>query len=519
MRVQGAGEVRGGATARRIPFPFLIGGALVTVAAVLTAVFSVPAAARTAVAVVLGAAAVALWVATATAVHYRAAALAARRAGREATAAASDRVAAVGDAAWAAESRAAAAIAEARAAADTARAEGEAKVAEAQTATRASESRRKAERAAFANIAGRTQAMTTSMLAELREMEERHSDTEVLADLLRLDHRATQVGRLADSIAVLSGARSGRRWAKPIPLERILRGAMGRVADYTRIRLRAGVEIAVIGPAAEGVMHLLAELMDNACRFSPPTTEVHVYASDIPAGVLVTIEDSGLVMSDAALRYATRMVGEPDSGAGPPDLSSVRGTKLGLAVVGHLAAKHKLRVSFRPSALGGTAAVVVIPREITTRTPVTRPTPPAPDSAPVAAVPDSVPIASVPEASAERSLPKRRRGSAFAAAHPGGFAEPVRTNSPEPVRSSAPTEAPASSDTDRPANALAKPVRTNSSEPVRASGPTDAPAIPDTNRTASGATAPARPEPGSLGAFQRAVNARSTSNPPAVETD
>ncbi|MGK8558718.1 hypothetical protein [Nocardia gipuzkoensis] len=85
--------------------------------------------------------------------------------------------------------------------------------------SKSSDSRRAAAMAAFAGAAGRMQAMTTSMLAELREMEHRHGDPAVLADLLQLDHRTAQAGRLADSIAVLSGARSGRRWAKPIAME------------------------------------------------------------------------------------------------------------------------------------------------------------------------------------------------------------------------------------------------------------------------------------------------------------
>ncbi|WP_169332608.1 sensor histidine kinase, partial [Nocardia exalbida] len=232
-----------------------------------------------------------------------------------------------------------------------------------------SENRRAAAMAAFAGAAGRMQAMTTSMLAELREMEHRHGDPTVLADLLQLDHHTAQAGRLADSIAVLSGARSGRRWAKPIAMESILRGAMGRVAGYQRVRLRAVADIAISGHAAEGVMHALAELLDNACNFSPPTTEVHVYAAEVPAGVIITIEDSGLVMSESALRRAEAAVAAtgPDARGAGVDLSSLTGTRLGLAVVGNLARKHGLTVSYRPSAIGGTAVVVVIPRDLTTR--------------------------------------------------------------------------------------------------------------------------------------------------------
>ncbi|MGK5533818.1 ATP-binding protein, partial [Streptomyces sp. URMC 129] len=201
--------------------------------------------------------------------------------------------------------------------------------------------------AACANAAGRMQALTTSMLADLREMEHRHSDENVLGDLLHLDHRTAQAGRLADSIAVLTGARSGRRWAKPIVMESILRGAMGRIGGYQRVRLHSTLDVAVAGHAAEGVMHALAELLDNAANFSPPTTEIHVYAEEVPVGVIVTVEDSGLVMSDVALRRAERAVS-----AEPLDLTTLSGTRLGLAVVGCLARKHGLKVSFRPSARG-----------------------------------------------------------------------------------------------------------------------------------------------------------------------
>jgi signal transduction histidine kinase len=296
---------------------------------------------------------------------------------------------------------------------------------------RQSENRRTAALAAFASAAGRMQAMTTSMLAELREMEHRHSDPKVLADLLRLDHRTAQTGRLADSIAVLSGARTGRRWAKPIAMESILRGAMGRVAGYQRVRLRAVADIGVAGHAAEGVMHALAELLDNACNFSPPTTEVHVYAAEVPAGVVITIEDSGLVMSESALRRAEQAV----SGAsavlrGGSDLSSLTGTRLGLEVVGHLARKHGLTVSYRPSAIGGTAVVVVVPRELTIR--VDRPAAPTAPRAITAPRPEprELPAGHPDEGSestpdvTEPRLPKRRRGSTLAAAHPGGLFAP-----------------------------------------------------------------------------------------------
>ncbi|MER8000672.1 ATP-binding protein [Streptomyces sp. NPDC095613] len=216
--------------------------------------------------------------------------------------------------------------------------------------------------AACANAAGRMQALATSMLADLREMEHRHTSEDVLEDLLHLDHRTAQAGRLADSIAVLTGARSGRRWGKPIVMESILRGAMGRIGGYQRVRLHSTSEVAVAGHAAEGVMHALAELLDNAANFSPPTAEVHVYVEEVPAGIVITVEDSGLVMSDVQLRRAERAVTTDRT-----DLSGLSGTRLGLAVVGRLARKHGLTVSFRPSARGGTGALMLIPQELITQ--------------------------------------------------------------------------------------------------------------------------------------------------------
>ncbi|WP_328582457.1 sensor histidine kinase [Streptomyces sp. NBC_00370] len=254
---------------------------------------------------------------------------------------------------------------------------GEADVRRAFEEAAKSAARRAAAVSVSSNAAGRMQALATGMLADLREMENRHADEDVLADLLHLDHRTAQAGRLADSVAVLTGARSGRRWAKPIVMESILRGAMGRISGYQRVRLHSTSDAAVAGHAAEGVMHALAELLDNAANFSPPTAEVHVYVEEVPAGIVITVEDSGLVMSDVQLRRAERAVGSEQS-----DLTGFSGTRLGLAVVGRLARKHGLTVSFRPSARGGTGALLMLPQDVLTQL---HREGPAPVTAPVAA--------------------------------------------------------------------------------------------------------------------------------------
>ncbi|GHB58455.1 histidine kinase [Streptomyces viridiviolaceus] len=280
---------------------------------------------------------------------------------------------------------------------------------------------------ATANAAGRMQALATGMLADLRAMEERHSDEEVLADLLHLDHRTAQAGRLADSVAVLTGARSGRRWARPIGMESILRGAMGRIAGYQRVRVHSASDTAVAGHAAEGVMHALAELLDNAANFSPPTAEVHVYVEEVPSGVIVSVEDSGLVMGEVQLRRAQQAVSGDVAGLG-----GLTGTRLGLAVVGRLSVKYGLKVSFRPSARGGTGVLMLIPQDILTGpAPVASPPRPAPADPPRPAEPPATAHATAVEdpaplpghgtadretAEAPAGLPKRRRGRTLAAA-------------------------------------------------------------------------------------------------------
>ncbi|MET7359324.1 ATP-binding protein [Streptomyces sp. NPDC005562] len=293
---------------------------------------------------------------------------------------------------------------------------------------RRAESERAAALAACANAAGRMQALATGMLADLREMEGRHADEDVLTDLLHLDHRTAQAGRIADSVAVLTGARSGRRWARPIVMESILRGAMGRIGGYQRVRVHSASEVAVAGHAAEGVMHALAELLDNATNFSPPTSEVHVYIEEVAAGVIISVEDSGLVMGPVQQRRAEHAVSGETKGLG-----GLSGTRLGLAVVGRLARKHGLTVSFRPSARGGTGVLLLIPQELLSRpsetTPVPTPVPAARPAATALPAPASAPeetrgdVRTEHRADADvQELPTRRRDGEYghppAAPHP-----------------------------------------------------------------------------------------------------
>jgi hypothetical protein len=275
------------------------------------------------------------------------------------------------------------------------------------------------------------------MLAQLRELEDRYHEDEVFGDLLDLDHHVSQMGRLADSIALLSGGRSGRRWTKPIVLESVIRGAMGRIASYQRVQYHSTSTAAVAGFAAEGVMHALAELMDNAANFSPHGSAVHVYAEEEDAGVVVTIEDSGLGMRQRERERAERLVSEA------ADLTSLPGTRLGLAVVGRLAGKHGLKVSFRPSSRGGIGVIVLIPRQLITRSSGEAPRgtlaesiqsaprgTPLPSREPAAAMASAAAPGAGAAAQDETYLPKRRRGATLAGTVEHRAAPPPKPRDP-----------------------------------------------------------------------------------------
>ncbi|WP_431046190.1 sensor histidine kinase [Streptomyces sp. P1-3] len=221
---------------------------------------------------------------------------------------------------------------------------------------------------AFVNIARRVQALVHQQAQDLREMEDKHgNDKVVFADLLHIDHGTALVGRLADSIAVLGGARPGRQWVKEVPLFNVLRGAMSRIMDYRRVDLHSVADIAIVGATVEPLIHALAELLDNATRYSPPLTRVHLTATEVQNGVAVEIEDAGVGLTDEAAKRVAHALDLEGGGLDVDDLGEA--PRLGLAVVGRLAAAYKFDISLRKSAYGGVRAVLVVPQDQTTATP------------------------------------------------------------------------------------------------------------------------------------------------------
>jgi signal transduction histidine kinase len=279
-------------------------------------------------------------------------------------------------------------------------------------AVKAEEDLRDSAQRAFVNVARRVQAIVHQQFQDLREMEERHGGSpDVFDDLLRLDHGTALIGRLADSLAVLGGSRPGRQWQAPVPLFNVLRGAMSRITDYQRVELHSVVEVAIAGPTVEPLIHALAELLDNATRYSPPQTRVHMTAVEVQAGIAVEIEDGGVGLGDEARVRAERVLTQVVTGLDLADLGE--NPRLGLSVVGRLAQTHRFQVSLRPSAYGGVRAVLIIPRDLATVVPLSAATP----GAAVTVNPNRpVPaIALQPEEprnieTNENGLPQRRRG-------------------------------------------------------------------------------------------------------------
>ncbi|GGN67867.1 histidine kinase [Actinoplanes lobatus] len=212
----------------------------------------------------------------------------------------------------------------------------------------------------FLNIARRSQTLLHRQLSLLDRMERRETDPQELEDLYRVDHLATRMRRHAEDLVILAGAAPGRGWRNPVPVVDVVRGAISEVEDYKRVDIRSIPTAALFGRAVGDVIHLLAELIENAASYSPPHTRVQVIGQLLPNGYAVEIEDRGLGMSPEALEQTNRRLAEP------PDFDPADSARLGLFVVAQLANRHGIRVSLRASAYGGVTAVALIPGDLVT---------------------------------------------------------------------------------------------------------------------------------------------------------
>jgi hypothetical protein len=210
----------------------------------------------------------------------------------------------------------------------------------------------------FLSLGRRLQALVHRQLELLDELERTEADPEQLRSLFRLDHLATRMRRNAENLLVLSGAEPVRRWSDPVPLPRVIRAASAEIEDYNRVGVMPMADVRVVGHAVSDVVHLLAELIENAAAFSPPGTRVQVSGESVGHGYLLEIEDQGIGMSDEELDEANDQLAKPAS----IDLAGAQ--RLGFYVVGRLAARHGVKVRLRRSWFGGVAALVLLPSSL-----------------------------------------------------------------------------------------------------------------------------------------------------------
>ena len=210
----------------------------------------------------------------------------------------------------------------------------------------------------FRNLARRSQRLLQRQLSLLDGMERRAEEPEQLEDLFRIDHLTTRMRRHAEGLIILSGDSPGRSWRQPVAFIDVIRAAVAEIEGYTRIGAEVRSEAALAGNAVADVIHLLAELIENATTFSPAETPVRVQGATVAHGFAVEVEDRGPGIAGPRLAAINHDL------ASLPDFDPARSDRLGLFIAGRLAHRHGIKITLCPSAYGGVAAVVVIPLQL-----------------------------------------------------------------------------------------------------------------------------------------------------------
>jgi signal transduction histidine kinase len=215
--------------------------------------------------------------------------------------------------------------------------------------------------AIFTNLSSRNQGLIERQLTLISELESREADPDQLENLFRLDHLATRMRRNGENLLILAGEEPGRRWNQPVPLIDVLRAASSEVESYERIELAGISDSEIHGTAVTDLVHLLAELLENATTFSSPHTKVRVTATRLPDGrVVVEIHDKGIGLTAEDFADINHKL------AKPPTVDAAVSQRMGLFVVGRLADRHGIRVQLRPAGeQAGTTSLVMLPEAIT----------------------------------------------------------------------------------------------------------------------------------------------------------
>ncbi|MDQ0773097.1 hypothetical protein QF026_001563 [Streptomyces aurantiacus] len=213
----------------------------------------------------------------------------------------------------------------------------------------------------FVNLARRLQSLVHREISILDELENEIEDPDLLKGLFHVDHLATRIRRHAENLAVLGGAVSRRQWSNPVSMTEVLRSATAEVEQYSRVKLVPPIDGTVRGHAVADVIHLLAELVENATVFSAPHTQVLLRANVVTAGLAVEVEDRGLGMPLAEQHKMNALLADPDQVNVARLLQDGR---IGLFVVSQLARRHGVAVRLQTNIYGGVQAVLVVPQEL-----------------------------------------------------------------------------------------------------------------------------------------------------------
>ncbi|MBX7550652.1 nitrate- and nitrite sensing domain-containing protein [Streptomyces sp. tea 10] len=215
--------------------------------------------------------------------------------------------------------------------------------------------------AIFTNLSRRNQSLIEGQLTLITDLENNEADPDQLENLFKLDHLATRMRRNGENLLVLAGEEPGRRWDQPVPLVDVLRAASSEVEQYERIELSGVPEAEIHGRAVTDLVHLLAELLENATTFSSPQTKVRVTATRLPDGrIMIEIHDKGIGLTAEDFADINHKL------ANPPTVDAAISQRMGLFVVGRLSDRHGIRVQLRPSGeQAGTTSLVMLPDAIT----------------------------------------------------------------------------------------------------------------------------------------------------------
>lgn len=211
----------------------------------------------------------------------------------------------------------------------------------------------------FVNLARRLQSLVHREISILDELENEIEDPDLLKGLFHVDHLATRIRRHAENLAVLGGAVSRRQWSNPVSMTEVLRSAIAEVEQYSRVKLVPPIDGELRGHAVADVIHLLAELVENATVFSAPHTQVLLRANLVTSGLAVEVEDRGLGMPVGEQSKMNALLADPDQ---VNVASLLADGRIGLFVVSQLARRHGINVRLQTNIYGGVQAVLVVPQ-------------------------------------------------------------------------------------------------------------------------------------------------------------